>query len=210
MEMPVAMPGKALFSAGNLAAQDERPARVVTPLDFAAAGMALCERRWFHVARLRKYRDLCEAFSKHDCEGVVFVPILPQLPSSAVPPASNGMRHLPVLPALGVLTLGVDSSTVVDARLLTSLFLLAHLVAQQLMNGEGYNMLMSMRGLSLSDTSHRAPCQSQVSASEETFTCWEDSLQNLQAGCAMSGNRSEYAPMSRWPSAESGIRLQPV
>lgn len=51
MEVPVAIPGKALFSAGNLAAEDQRPARMVTPLGFAAAGMALCERRWFHVAR---------------------------------------------------------------------------------------------------------------------------------------------------------------
>lgn len=70
----------------------------------------------YFFGRLRKYRDLCEAFSKHDCEGVVFVPILPQLPNWAVPPASNGVRHLPVVPALGVLTLGVDSSAIVDAR----------------------------------------------------------------------------------------------
>lgn len=51
MEVPVNIPGKALFSAGNLAAEGERLARVLTPLGFAAAGMALCECRWFHIAR---------------------------------------------------------------------------------------------------------------------------------------------------------------
>jgi hypothetical protein len=70
--------------------------------------------------RLCKYRDLSEAFGKLGCESVVFVPVLPKLPSWAAPPAnlagSNGTRPLPVLPALGVLTLGVDDSTVVDAR----------------------------------------------------------------------------------------------
>lgn len=68
MEVPMAMPGKALFSTGNLAAEDERPAQALTPLGFAAAGMALCERRWFHVARsalpgcAHKYRGYCQGY----------------------------------------------------------------------------------------------------------------------------------------------------
>ena len=57
-------------------------------------------------------------------------------------------------------------------RLLTSLFLLAHLVAQHLMIGEGHKIVMSMRGLSLSEINECAPLQGPVSssASEQTLT----------------------------------------
>ncbi len=50
VQLPVAAPSKGLLSAGNMAS-NERPSRAITPLGQAAAGMALCERRWFHVAR---------------------------------------------------------------------------------------------------------------------------------------------------------------
>ena len=63
--------------------------------------------------RLCKYRDLSEAFGQLGCESVVFVPLLPQLPKWA---GANGAHPLPVLPAFGVLTLGVDASAIMDAR----------------------------------------------------------------------------------------------
>lgn len=72
------------------------------------------------LCRLCKYQDLSEAFGENECEAVVFVPILPELPSWAAPPAdwasSNNTRPLTVMPAFGVLTLGLEASTVVDAR----------------------------------------------------------------------------------------------
>ena len=57
-------------------------------------------------------------------------------------------------------------------RLLTSLFLLAHLIAQHFMVGEGHKIVMSMRGLSMSEISECAPLKGPVSssASEQTLT----------------------------------------
>jgi hypothetical protein len=51
VQLPVAAPSRGLLSAGNMATEGVRPLRSLTPLSLAAAGMALCERRWFHVAR---------------------------------------------------------------------------------------------------------------------------------------------------------------
>lgn len=82
----------------------------------------MVDAQMLHVSccRLREYWDLDEAFDRHGCEAVLCVPILPELPNWAQPPARPGgpglEGPLPVLPAFGVLTFGFDASTLVDAR----------------------------------------------------------------------------------------------
>ncbi|CAK0731951.1 hypothetical protein CVIRNUC_000065 [Coccomyxa viridis] len=114
----------------------------------AAAGLALQERRWFHISkasasRLAKYEDLKQACEAQECEQILCVPVLPQLPSGHVGRAG---RAQPPRSAFGVLTLGFDNSVSVDARLLTSTFLLAHLMAQDLIR-QAPAMLMRVQSM---------------------------------------------------------------
>ncbi len=60
------------------------------------------------MLRLSKYLDLKMAWEGHGAEAVIFAPILARLPTWT---RCDWHMH-----ALGVLTLGVDMSTLVDAR----------------------------------------------------------------------------------------------
>ena len=63
--------------------------------------------------RLGKYQDLRQACEEQECEQILCVPILPQLPSGHTGRAG---RAQPPRSAFGVLTLGFDDSVSVDAR----------------------------------------------------------------------------------------------
>ena len=71
-----------------------------------------CQHGWPRC-RLAKYEDLKQACEGHECEQILCVPILPQLPSGHIGRAG---RAQPPRSAFGVLTLGFDDSVSVDAR----------------------------------------------------------------------------------------------
>jgi len=62
---------------------------------------------------MEKYKDLKLACRRHDCEEILYVPILPQLPNGHIAWAA---QPRPPRSAFGVLTLGFDSSVLIDAR----------------------------------------------------------------------------------------------
>ncbi len=73
------------------------------------------------ACRMDKYKDLKLACLRHGCEQVLYVPILPQLPDGHV---GQARQPRPPPSAFGVLTLGFDSSVMVDARYATCNLLL--------------------------------------------------------------------------------------
>lgn len=77
---------------------------------------SLCQI-WSTACRLEKYKDLKLACTRHGCEQVLCVPILPQLPDGHALAAQPS----PPQSAFGVLMLGFDSSVLVDARCVTAL-----------------------------------------------------------------------------------------
>ena len=72
---------------------------------------------WSFVCRLEKYKDLKLACTRHGCEQVLCVPIVAQLPNGH----AQNAQPSPPQSAFGVLTLGFDSSVLVDARCITAL-----------------------------------------------------------------------------------------
>ena len=65
------------------------------------------------ACRMDKYKDLKLACLRHGCEQILYVPILPQLPDGRTDRAG---QPKPPQSAFGVLTLGFDSSVMMDAR----------------------------------------------------------------------------------------------
>ncbi|CAL5223515.1 g6042 [Coccomyxa viridis] len=166
-----------LVTAGNMARDSQMQISFLS-MHAAAAGLALAERRWFHISKSRasrmdKYKDLKMACLRHGCEQVLYVPILPQLPDGHVAQARQP-KPKPPPSAFGVLTLGFDSSVLMDARLLTTTFLLAHLMAQDLIR-QAPAMLIRMQS-SPALPSEAAPEQPDRRAGIPPSSSWAGSL----------------------------------